>query len=339
MEVDLVQAMRQSVEEMCSEIECIDSVFEDPRQVGSKLLGLLAGRTDIIAASGALASQLEVDGVVLLKNIFELGEDLNETPQDWLPVPMTWSIARVQMTIIGLNALLQKSTISYRSENDGALFVNLVGMPGHGYSAEKSQKGLRGHTDAMSFPFPGDEDPNYENIAPSPDVVCLGALRNPDSVPTTIMPLASVIKDLDEATIEELMKHKYLVTCQDSFEKGTIAVFGRRHSLSEAAVIHLPSNAGYWVRFSHSKIVAPEKDLNAKNALEKFKLAASRYSKSIPLKPGDVLIVNNRRALHGRSEVGADTGGSSRWLIRTYGLEEKYAHEHFIEGSSFCLYP
>ncbi|MCY1383429.1 hypothetical protein D9M69_715540 [compost metagenome] len=62
--------------------------------------------------------------------------------------------------------------------------------------------------------------------------------------------------------------------------------------------------------------------------------------RSVVVKPGDILLVNNRIGLHGRSEVGGEAGGESRWLLRTYGLETgDLDAEQRCSGSNYKLYP
>ncbi|WP_286071310.1 TauD/TfdA family dioxygenase [Stenotrophomonas sp. 57] len=340
MDVGIAHALRDSVAEFCKEnADTLSMAVLDPIVAGQAICAKLAQRIDCAVAAAQIKEDLEQNGVALFKGVFVPGEDLPETPSAFVPVPMTGTTAALQLCVIGANALIGKLTVSYGSENDGNLFVNLVGMGGDGQTAFKSQKHMRGHTDAMSFPFPGEKDPHYPGVAPSPDLVCLGALRNPDGVPTTIMPLAKILEDLDEGVIKELMQRKFTVVCQETFKDGTIAKLGVRHSVRGAAVIRDTVNAERWVRFSHTKVTADEDDQVGMDALEAFKSAVASHVQSVPLEPGDILLVSNRRALHGRSKVGDAKGGKSRWLVRSYALDGRHAQAYLIQGSSFCLFP
>ncbi|WP_162266976.1 TauD/TfdA family dioxygenase [Bordetella hinzii] len=55
--------------------------------------------------------------------------------------------------------------------------------------------------------------------------------------------------------------------------------------------------------------------------MKKLEDACNASAKLVVVQPGDVLIVSNRLALHGRGEVGDGVGGQSRWLLRAYGLD------------------
>ena len=340
MEVEVARALRDAVADFCTEKGAgAAGALVDPVMAGDAISIKIAQKLDLTEAAAAISAKLDSDGAVLLQGVFSPDDGLAETPKDFSPVPLSPSMVSLQLCIIGANALLQKLTVSYGSENSGELFVNLVGMEDETRRSEKSRKSMRGHTDAMSFPFPGDVDPLFPAIAPSPDLVCLGALRNPEKVPTTVMPLAEILRELDEDVVAELMQPKFVLTCQDTFEVGTIEKLKTRHVLLDAAILRGTEGAERWVRFSHGKITAAEEDESGTKALHIFKEVVSRHVRSVPLSPGDVLLVSNRRALHGRSTVGADTGGVSRWLVRSYGLERRCAEKYLIPGSRFCLYP
>jgi alpha-ketoglutarate-dependent taurine dioxygenase len=60
----------------------------------------------------------------------------------------------------------------------------------------------------------------------------------------------------------------------------------------------------------------------------------------VALAPGDIAIVNNRIGLHGRTKVGEEFGGNSRWMLRTYGLDTSgldVSQRH--PNSTFMLFP
>lgn len=77
-----------------------------------------------------------------------------------------------------------------------------------------------------------------------------------------------------------------------------------------------------WVRYSHSSIPIDEDEQPAAaEANTAFAAACLQHCTSVVVEPGDILLVNNRLALHGRGDVGAEAGGDSRWILRTYGLD------------------
>lgn len=163
-----------------------------------------------------------------LKGVFA-PDGLPDTPQDFIPVPIAVGTNAGRAAALAVHGFLQMETVSYGTENGGHLFVNLVPMPGQGKFPEKSKKSMRGHTDGVSFPFNGDDDASNPRIAPSPDLVTLVGLRNPNEVPTKVMVLTDVLAELSSADIAELKKHQYSITAQATFKLGTKQLLGRVH--------------------------------------------------------------------------------------------------------------
>lgn len=95
------------------------------------------------------------------------------------------------------------------------------------------------------------------------------------------------------------------------------------------------------MRYTHSQSLPfDENDAAAVAVKKNFEAACLAVTEHVVLKPGDLLLVNNRKALHGRSKVGPAVGGESRWLIRSYGLDcSEVAEEQRHSGSRHTLYP
>lgn len=261
-----------------------------------------------------------------LKAVFPCA-DLPETPVVWMPVPPLEGPVRAQLAMLLVAGASAMEPVSYGSENDGAPFVNLVTLPGQGLIVEKSKAAMRGHTDAASFPFRGTTDPQDPRIAPSPDLVFLGALRNPDQVPTLLMPLDQIVAHLDPHHLEVLKGPNIVLNAQRTFQRGTKQILGYEHLLDGAPVL-MDTDAGLVVRYTHSQsTVFDESDQAVVVAKEAFEDACAKCVESLCLQPGDILVVNNRKALHGRAPVGSAVGGQSRWLIRSYALDCKGLEE------------
>ncbi|NTY41456.1 TauD/TfdA family dioxygenase [Burkholderia diffusa] len=254
-----------------------------------------------------------------LKDVFVPG-DLPDTPQSFIPVPSGVGVNAGCAAVLAVHGFLRMETVSYGAENGGDLFVNLVPMPGQGKFPEKSKKSMRGHTDGVSFPFNGDVDASNPRIAPSPDLVTLVGLRNPNEVPTKVMVLEHVLAELSEADKAELKKRQYSITAQATFAQGTKLLLGRVHVAVDEPILKVGVE-GTHVRYSHSSVVPTRVGGPAEKASENFEAACNKVVTSVVVRPGDVLVVSNRLCLHGRGVVGDDVGGQARWLLRTYGLD------------------
>lgn len=271
----------------------------------------------------------------LLKGVFT-PDELPETPQGFIPVPDAKGTTIARVAVLAINGFLNLETISYGSENDGHLFVNIVRIPGEGIYAEKSAKNLRGHTDGVSFPFNNENDPQDSRIAPSPDIVTLVGLRNPHGIPTKIIPLRDVLPQLSAQDIEELKKSQYLIASQRTFHEGMKATLGKVLTVLGPVLKDVFKNT--YVRYSHSS-VATEADVGpAKVAAENFETACEKIAIDLVINPGDICIINNRISLHGRGAIGDEVAGDSRWILRTYALDTSSLSAH-KRHSTHILFP
>lgn len=275
-----------------------------------------------------------------LEDLFDISS-LVPTPTDFGPVPLTESTLVGQAAALAVHSALHMESVSYGTENAGMLFVNLVPLPGQGAFSEKSKKDMRGHTDGVSFPFNGDDDPNDERIAPSPDLVTLVGLRNPLHVPTKVIPVGDVLAQLSQDHIDQLMKPQYAISSQKTFRQGMKRMLG-----SELVSVDQPilrsANGSVYARYSHSNVVASVEGGVAEQASQAFEAACRQATQLIVIKPGDLLILNNRLALHGRGIVGETVGGTARWILRTYGLDTRDMPEHkrhLAERPRHILFP
>lgn len=327
--------------------------FEKVTAYQDELLAILIRHLE---TSGCIVAELRAELKKLtylhLSKVFDVA-DLPETPVAFLPLPDCAATIFARLGALAVAAFFQKTSVSYGSENDGGLFVNLVAMGDEGAFRKKSTKSMRGHTDAASFPFPGTHDPLSPRIAPSPDIVCLLGLRNPDSVSTTLMLLEDLLPDLMPGDIEQLSMPQFLIGCQRTFAAGTTKLLGVKHSVDNANILELRGDQ-HWVRYSHSSALVSPVSTNdpaqttemataeslAAAAKQRFEEACVVRVRRVVIHPGDILWVDNRRALHGRSEVGKSIGGSSRWLIRGYALDpSSIKPDQYHAGSDFKLYP
>lgn len=290
---------------------------------------------------GTVRQQVLTTPFVLLEAVFDPTE-LADTPIAFNPVPDTVATVDARAAALAVHAVLKLETVSYGTENEGNLFVNLVVMPGKGQFARKSKRSLRGHTDAVSFPLNGEDSAEDARIAPSPDVVTLIGLRNPHQVPTTVMALTEVLERMDPDDIAELKKRQFSMNSQLTFEEGMRELWEDPLVAHEEAVLTDVDGRTH-VRYSHKNVVPT--DLAAqrpREASNNFESACNAVAEGVVIKPGDILLVSNRIGLHGRGDPGDEVGGVSRWLLRTYALdttELPMQKRHMGDLPAHVLYP
>ncbi|MEM5329561.1 TauD/TfdA family dioxygenase [Paraburkholderia sp. JHI2823] len=318
-------------EEAC---ECL----ADPVSTGEQLSKVVR---DELARTGtdvnALWEQAWTEAYIHLPNAFDAAS-LPATPEDFLPLPNAEGTLLARASSIGAIATLGLDTVSYGSENDGELFVNLVIIPGEGDFSVKSRKSMQGHTDAVSFPVRGRLDSEEVRIAPSPDFVCLSGLRNPTNAETTVMPLSQILPHLTAGQIAELKQPQFIIWAQKTFRGGTQRILGEEHVVDGGEFL-FDVNGQLWVRYSHSSAGADNEGAAA-DAVAAFEAACKTCAIGIAIAPGDILLVNNRIGLHGRTTVDGEPGGESRWLLRTYGLDTSGLNpQQRYEDSVHKLFP
>lgn len=239
---------------------------------------------------------------------------LPDTPTSFKPVadaswwPLGWFT-------VGLMSLAGAGVVSYKCENDGDAFVNLVAMPdgdGAVRTGEKSTQPMRGHTDAVSFPFPSEFLLGGEKHSPAPDLLVLVCLRNQGKTPTRLASLGAALESLSDQEAEALEEPWFDIKPQRTFATDAIRL--------ECPLVSRREANGLAVRFSHSSVAASiGAPPIAGRALERLRAVLPGLYKDVSLQPGQVCLVHNRLVIHGRGLPGTDIGGTSRWLLRTYG--------------------
>ena len=253
-----------------------------------------------------------------LKNLHDSSVVTGDTPLD-LPPQLGdrrwWHSAYATLALLDM---LNLKVVSYTCENKGWVSVHLTPKPGTGSQAENSLGAMGGHTDALHFPFPDEFEQSEEIPPPAPDFVVLTGIRNPESVNTRVARLAKLLETISSQAQDWLRQPIFLFRKQDTFQTEFKNLIGY-------PVLKQHDTYGDFIRFSSSR-VAVDAQLypDAAKALEELKAALVECREPICVAPGDVVLVNNRTALHGREALQKqEFGGNTRWLIRTYG----YRHD------------
>ncbi|HDZ8879014.1 TauD/TfdA family dioxygenase [Aeromonas dhakensis] len=318
----------------------LQTMLEDPVALGEQIVPSIKAilESEGVTTLADVIAYAWSAPAVHLRSVFDPTQ-LPDTPLAFTPVPQSPSTTIAMVTAVAAFAALGSATISYGSENSGHLFVNLVVIPGTGDIPKKSTKSMSGHTDGVSFPIRGLSDPGDKRIAPSPDFVGLCCLRNPDAVSTNVISLKDVLDGMPDNLVEELRKPQYWITSQRTFESGMREILGDELVLDEAGLLFRIGDTN-WIRYSHSSTGPADPDSAAQEAIDQFQAGCIQHVRGIELSPGDIVLVNNRIALHGRATVGSEYGGKTRWLLRTYGLDtSSLKPEQRYPESQFKLFP
>lgn len=71
-------------------------------------------------------------------------------------------------------------------------------------------------------------------------------------------------------------------------------------------------------KINFNKNIMLPQDKHGFKSLNKIKETSMHFSKKIHLLDGDIMIINNKRMLHGRSAYQPKFDGTDRWIQRAY---------------------
>jgi len=194
----------------------------------------------------------------------------------------------------------------FQPERDGQIVQDVLPVAGEEriQSSISSDVRLKDHTE-MAF---------TEYRA---DFVVLGCLR-PDHnriANTTLASGRRAVARLGTRTAEVLRQKRFKTAVDESFLRasnycepiwiGPIAVLAGE-----------PERP--WLRADFAETQAMDDDQAAAAALPTLREAAASVAVEVQLETGDVLVVDNHHAFHGRTPFRARGDGRDRWLLRTY---------------------
>ncbi|OZU09760.1 hypothetical protein CCO48_26090 [Salmonella enterica subsp. enterica serovar Altendorf] len=197
-----------------------------------------------------------------------------------------------ELTLSCITGVLGYNIFSYLQEKKGAFFhdITLVKV----LELSKSGNGV------VDFSF--HTDAAYLKHKFRPEVLSLLCLNNECNTGTQIVSLDNLIKNISGKTINVLKSNEFFIKSPDSFEI---------RKESQTAILYENDNR-IEIQFS-LETTTPLID-NAQKAIVELTEAANDIAETLMWKPGNFLIFNNRRTLHGRR-----VAEGKSWLQRCYG--------------------
>ncbi len=189
---------------------------------------------------------------------------------------------------------------AYRPEKSGALVQDVVPVPGQ--ETEQSNVGstlLKMHTENAFHPH-------------RPDLVALLCLRSdPEGLAAlTVASVRRALPLLSAQTRAVLASTEYLTEAPPSFASGSFT------SIEHAVLNRAADDPDIRVDFCSTR----PKNEAAANALTELAEALASVTRTLPLQSGDLAIVNNCLAVHGRTAFRPRYDGRDRWLQRCFVL-------------------
>jgi L-asparagine oxygenase len=203
--------------------------------------------------------------------------------------------------------------IGYQQEQKGSLVQNIFPIKQTEAmqisSSSKVELGL--HTETAFHPY-------------KPDIVVLLCVRGDPTGITTISEAADVVSKLDKHVINELCKPNFLTSLDPSF-----MLEGEQDASIPITVLN--NTDGQWHLVYDETLVTGTTD-EAAHALVHLKKAIRESVVDYILDTGDLMLINNNMAVHGRKPFVARYDGTDRWLKRVL-IRTKNTPSSDIEGN------
>jgi Fe(II)/alpha-ketoglutarate-dependent arginine beta-hydroxylase len=257
---------------------------------------------DAEGESGLLITGLPVDS-----------DAIGPTPRHWRETPASVPASRTRREeiILALIAEFIGFVFGYATLQDGRLFHHLLPIPGE--EAEQS-----GHSSSVELDWHSEDAFTHARC----DFLGLLALRNPDRVETLVAPGAA-LNALSDADREVLSQPRFVVRADDEHVKNLTV----HPSTATASIHHAPSRRPLipvlyggsdrpYLVLDKAFMRPQPGDAEASAAFRHAVQCLDESLRPVALRPGDVLLVDNHRAVHGRAPFRARYDGSDRWLLK-----------------------
>ena len=252
-------------------------------------------------------------GFLLIKEISIKTETIPKTPEgNQYKVGETTTLAKIQAILVSAIG----DMIAYEAECYGNLFQDVVPLK----SMEKAQTSLGSNTELEIH-----TEQAFSKL--KPDILSLACLRGDPAAYTHIFPVQTILNNL---TTEEkaLLREPLWYTGVDLSFKLNNNEFIDGEIRGPMPIISGPEDDPKLI-FDQDLMTGTTKE--SKEMIKK--IIDIYYKRKIRhnLKPGEIILVDNNRAVHGRSAFKPKYDGEDRFLIRCFAtfdiLKSEYARE------------
>jgi L-asparagine oxygenase len=265
------------------------------RQAGHVARSLPAAVHDALVD---FADSPDPSGALLLRGL--LVGDLPPTPDD-PTAPTGKPLVSELMLLTAARRLGQP--VGYEPEHGGEIVQNIVPTRA---AAERqvstsSKVELAFHTEAAFHPH-------------RPRYLLLLCLRGDPAAATTLASVNEVLPHLPDEVRAALFEPRFRTAVDESY------LHGRSNVLGDAMAVLTGDPARPSMVFDADLMVGTDTD--ADRALQVLAEAVAEFRTAVVLDAGDLLVVDNTIAVHGRSPFTPRFDGTDRWLQRTFVVSD-----------------
>ncbi|MFJ6750709.1 MULTISPECIES: TauD/TfdA family dioxygenase [unclassified Streptomyces] len=269
----------------------------------------------------------DTPGVGYVRNA-PVDERLPETPRDGNPSPDKATFV-AEGVLLGLTGLLGEP-VGFSTEKNGQLVHDVI--PVEGGAMTQTNRGssvfLNFHNDIVH-----DAAGRYD--VASPDFLVLSCVRaDHEGVAGTYYADArDICRAVDERTLRTLRSPLFRMNAPGSYVRD---VAGGAEVLSDPVPMISGPDAFPEVSAAANGVRATNGAAQA--ALEALQTTCREVAHEVHLRPGQALLINNRKGLHARSQFTARYDGHDRWLQRTYVRRNQWDIRYRAAPDSRRLY-
>jgi Fe(II)/alpha-ketoglutarate-dependent arginine beta-hydroxylase len=246
------------------------------------------------------------------------GDRLGATPRRWVSDGEPPAAVEHEMALVLVGTLLG-DVFGWATQQGGRLVHDIVPISGHEHEqlSSGSEELIWWHTEDAFHPFPA-------------DYVGLMCLRNPNRVATTLGYLDA--SKLTESELAILTQPHFTISPDESHQRknqpgGTrdadaarvAEAYARIEAMNQAppkVAVLAGGPDDYYMRLDPYFMERGHLPPAARDALARLIAVIDASIADVVLQPGDMLFVDNFRAVHGRKPFSARFDGRDRWLKR-----------------------
>ncbi|MEU4238436.1 TauD/TfdA family dioxygenase [Actinoplanes sp. NPDC026619] len=242
--------------------------------------------------------------------------DLGASPPVATETPRHDELARADAMLL-LVASFLGYPVSQAGVDGGRLVRDISPAPGHEATqlGSSSSAELMWHTEDAFHPL-------------RPDWVCLLCLRNPDRTATSLAPIDDV--PLDDRTRAVLFEPRFLIRPDSSNSADW-----QPHPVP----VLTGDRQRPFVRIDPAFMTGNPADPEAAAALATLVEAVGGRLRDVPLAPGEILLIDNFRSVHGRRPFTARYDGRDRWLRTVCATADLRRSEGLRTGRAIGVLP
>lgn len=304
------------------EIEVLISLVNKITATPSDQTELFCQQTKNLSKELPIRMQIELTNFVengtkndflLIKGLENIEKDIPDTPNNNKnKVGETTILAKIQAILL----CSISDIIAYEAECYGNIFQDVVPIQ----KMEKEQTSLSSNTELEIH-----TEQVFSKLRP--DLISLGCLRGDINAKTYILPVQTIIDNLSDSDVELLKQPLWKTGIDLSFKlnnyeftegdiRGPMPILDQDYR----------SNGRYNLLFDQDLMfgITEESNLLIKKIVDIY----YQHRISHNLKPGEIIIIDNRHAVHGRSPFFPKYDGKDRFLVRCFSVFDYNSSSH-----------